>query len=204
MKRLWSNIKSIEPHSAAAMTITGPRLPGSDMADQNNSPRSARFFIVLVAVIIALIFLYFYRPFQVYLSAAIPNVHFNNVVFWFTSLVGVVAYATAHWQSFRQNILRAATDLDVDGLVYDTLQIAILVAVIFVAGATLQAIEMLGEHLLQGGGVVDAGFGHRLLSIIMLVLLVVAFYLLHHLVNAFRRGWRPTRPAPRGTSPGQR
>ena len=168
------------------------------MAEKQSRQRGARFWILLVGVVILLIFLYFYQPFEDYLSAAIPNVHFGNVLFWFASLVGVIAYAVAHWQSFRQNIFKAATELDVEGLVYDSLQIAILVAVVFAAGATLQAVVMLGEHLMGGGPVVDAAFGRRLLSIVLLVILSVLFYLLHHLVRAVRRGWRPRRPPPRG------
>ena len=168
------------------------------MSEKQARPRGARFWIVLVGIVILLIFLYFYQPFQDYLSAAIPNVHFSNVLFWFASLVGVIAYAVAHWQSFRQNIFKAATELDVEGLVYDTLQIAILVAVVFTAGATLQAVEMLGEHLVAGGPVIDASFGRRLLSIVLLVILAILFYLLHQLVRAFRRGWRPRKPPPRG------
>ena len=172
--------------------------PQPDMAEKQSRQRGARFWILLVGVVILLIFLYFYQPFQDYLSAAIPNVHFGNVLFWFASLVGVIAYAVAHWQSFRQNIFRAATELDVEGLVYDSLQIAILVAVVFAAGATLQAVVMLGEHLMGGGPVVDAAFGRRLLSIVLLVILAVLFYLLHQLVRAVRQGWRPRRPPPRG------
>ena len=168
------------------------------MADKQAARRSPRFWIVLTGVVILLIFLYFYQPFQDYLSAAIPNVHFDNVLFWFASLVGVIAYAMAHWQSFRQNIFRATTELDVEGLVYDSLQIAILVAVVFAAGATLQAVEMLGAHLMAGEALIDAGFGRRLLSIVILVILAILFFLLHQLVRAFRRGWRPGRPPPRG------
>jgi len=157
---------------------------------------------VLVGIAIALVFLYFYQPFGDYLAAAIPNIHFGNILFWFASLVGVVAYAVAHWQSFRHNILAAATDLDVEGLVYDTLQIAILTAVIFVAGATLQAVEMLGEHLINRGPVIGADFGQRLVSIVLLVILVVLFYLLHLLIRAVRHGWRPRRAPPRTPSSG--
>ena len=184
-----------EPAGAAAAEL--PHLE-HDMAEKQAGRRGAKFWTVLVGIVILLIFLYFYKPFQDYLTTAIPNVHFSNVLFWFASLVGVIAYALAHWQSFRQNIFKATTELDVEGLVYDTLQIAILVAVVFAAGATLQAVEMLGEHLVAGGPVIDASFGQRLLSIVLLVILAVLFYLLHHLVRAFREGWRPRKPPPRG------
>ena len=91
-------------------------------------------------------------------------------------------------------MFRAVTELDVEGLVYDTLQITVLTGVIFVAGATLQSVEMLGEHLMSGAPVLDAGFGRRLASIVMLVILIILFYLLHQLIRAFRLGWRPRRP----------
>ena len=68
----------------------------------------------VVAVVILLIFLYFYRPFETYLVAHIPFIHFSNVVFWFASLVGIVAYAFAHWQSFRTEIFRNVSELNVD------------------------------------------------------------------------------------------
>ena len=36
----------------------------------------------------------------------------------------------------------------------------------------------------------------------MLVILIILFYLLHQLIHAFRRGWRPRRPgAASGNSP---
>ncbi len=171
------------------------------MAQTSENWRRPRFWIVLVGVVIVLIFLYFYQPFESYVTASIPRVHFSNVIFWFASLVGVIGYAIAHWQSFRRNIFRAATELDVEGLVFDTLQVAILIAVIFAAGATLQAVEMLGEHLINRGAIIGPVFGARLLAIIVLVILAIVFYLLHHLVRSFRTGWQPRRPPPR-SSPG--
>ena len=172
------------------------------MAQETAGPRISRFWIILIGVIILLIFLYFYRPFETFVRESIPNIHFYNVIFWFASLVGVIGYAIAHWQSYRRNIFRRAGDLEVDGLVFDTLQIAILVAVIVCAGATLQAVEMLGAHLIEGGTIIGSVFGRKLLAIILLVILAILFYLLHHVVRAFRVGWRPRRPPPRVSSSG--
>src|ERR1700683_1964198 len=116
-----------------------------------DTTRQQQFGIGVVAVIIVLIFLYFYRPFETYLVAHIPFIHFGNVLFWFSCVVGIVAYAFAHWQSFYSEIFRNVADLNVDTLVFDTLQAAILVAVIFCAGATLQAIEVLSEYFVSRG-----------------------------------------------------
>ena len=159
--------------------------------------RTVKFWIGVVCIVIILIFLYFYKPFEVYLVENIPNVHFDNVIFWFASLVGVIGYGIAHWQSFLGHIFRDTADLEVDALVFDTLQTAILVAVIFAAGATLQAIEMLAEHLMNRGPIIDPAFGEKLLAIVLLVVVAILFYLLHHLVRAFRIGWNPRRPPPR-------
>ena len=172
------------------------------MAQETVRWRRPRYWIVLIGVIIVLIFLYFYQPFEDYLTAAIPNIHFNNVVFWFVSLVGVIGYAIAHWQSFRRNIFRATGELDVEVLVFDTLQVAILIAVIFCAGATLQAIEMMGQHLIERGQIIGPAFGEKLLAVVILIILAVVFYLLHHLVRAFRGGWHPRRPPPRASGGG--
>ncbi len=172
------------------------------MAQESAELRRSRFWIVLIAVIILLIFLYFYQPFEEYLVKGIPNVHFDNVIFWFASLVGVVGYAIAHWQSFRRGIIRSVTELEAEGLVFDTLQIAILIAVIFCAGATLQAVEMLAEHLMNRGQILDPAFGEKILAIVLLVILAVLFYLLHYVVRGFRVGWQPRRPPPRASGGG--
>ena len=122
------------------------------MNDEVSRWRRPRPWIALVAVVIALVFLYFYQPFETYLLERIPGIHFSNVLFWFASLVAVVAYVIAHWQSFRRQVFRDGGELDATALVYDTLQIAILVAVIFFAGAIIQAIEMLSELLMAPAG----------------------------------------------------
>jgi hypothetical protein len=168
------------------------------MAD--DTTKQQRLVIGIVALIIVLIFLYFYRPFETYLQAHIPFIHFRNVVFWFASVVGILAYAFAHWQSFRSEIFRNVGELRVDTLVFDTLQAAILVAVIFCAGATLQAIEVLSEFFVDRGPILDVAFGEKLLAIILLVILALIFFLLHYVVRALRSGWRPRGEPPRVTS----
>ncbi len=165
------------------------------MADDTS--KQQQVWIGIVALIILLIFLYFYRPFETYLLAHIPFIHFSNVVFWFASLVGIAAYAFAHWQSFRSEIFRNVTELNVDTLVFDTLQAAILVTVIFCAGATLQAIEVLSEYFVNRGPIFDAAFGEKLLAIFLLVIFAVIFFLLHYVVRALRTGWRPRSAPPR-------
>ena len=172
------------------------------MNDEVSRWRRPRPWIALVAVVIALVFLYFYKPFEIYLLERMPGIHFSNVLFWFASLVAVVAYVIAHWQSFRRQVFRDGGELDATALVYDTLQIAILVAVIFFAGAIIQAIEMLSELLMapagaDAGAASGVGFGARVVSIVVMVILAILFYLLHHLVRALRTGWRPRRPPPR-------
>jgi hypothetical protein len=165
------------------------------MAD--DTTKQQQFWSTVVAIIIVLIFLYFYRPFETYLVAHIPFIHFSNVVFWFASLVGIAAYAFAHWQSFRSEIFRNVAELNVDTLVFDTLQAAILAAVIFCAGATLQAIEVLSEYFVNRGPIFDAVLGERLLAIILLLILALLFYLLHYAVRAVRTGWRQRTASPR-------
>lgn len=167
------------------------------MSEQLVVSRRPRLWITLLAIVLGLIFLAFYEPFEAYLTAAIPNIHFTNVVFWFASVVGVIAYVVSHWTSFRQNLSSKATSLDVTGLVFNTLQISILIAVIFLAGATLQAVAMLALKLTGAGPLIGSGLGESLLSIILLLLLALLFYLLHYLVRAFRDGWTTRRAPPR-------
>lgn len=164
------------------------------MAQEASNWRGPKSWIILVGVIILLIFLYFYPPFEAYLLAHIPNIRFNNVVFWFASLVGVIAYAVAHWQALKQHILRSQGELQVEALVFDVLQTAIMTAMIFTAGATLQALVALSAYLITSGPIFDRAGGEKLLSIVLLLILTVLFYLLHYLARAIRSGRHPRRP----------
>lgn len=156
-----------------------------------------RFWITLIAVIIGLVFLYFYPPFEKFLMGAIPNIHFTNVVFWFASTVGVIAYVVAHWSSFRQNLSSKVNAMDASTLVFNTLQISILIALIFLAGAALQAVAMLALHLTGDAPIIGSGLGENLLAIVLLLILALLFYLLHFLVRSSRDGWAARRAPPR-------
>ncbi|MEM7189704.1 MAG: hypothetical protein AAF439_08840 [Pseudomonadota bacterium] len=165
------------------------------MSEQFSVSDRPRFWMTVIAVIIGLIFLYFYAPFETFLVEAIPNARFSNVIFWFASTVGVITYVVAHWSSFRQKLSAQASSLDAEALVFDTLQASILIAVIFLAGATLQAVAILALHLMGDDPLIGSGLGGTLLSIVLLLVLTLLFYLLHHLVRAFRDGWK-VRQAP--------
>ena len=168
------------------------------MENANGRWQRPQSWIVLIVVAILIIFLLFYQPFEQYLTDNIPRIHFSNILFWFASLVAIISYALSHWQSFKMSIFGGVGESNAQALVFDTLQIAILAAVILFAGATIQAVEMLSVHLMNDGSVIDADFGSRLLSVFVLVVLAVLFYLLHRVVRAFRLGWRQ-----RWTPPGR-
>jgi len=74
----------------------------------------------------------------------------------------------------RHAAVRQRRRIDVEGLVFDTPRITILIAMIICAGATPQAVEMLGEHLVDQGAIIDPVFGRRLLSVVLLVILAAA------------------------------
>jgi hypothetical protein len=169
------------------------------MAQEISSDSKLKFWFGVIAIIIFLVFVYFYEPFEVFLVEAIPAIHFENVIFWFASVIGILAYAVAHWQSFKKNIIGHVSDLDVGQLVFDTLQTAILVAVIFCAGAIVQAVAILAVQLTgQGSG--TGGVGANLIAIAILVIFALAFFLLHRVVRAFRDGWHSRRIHPRSMS----
>lgn len=167
------------------------------MAKETDGVRSLRYWIVLVGLVILLVFVYFYPPFEKLVSDSIRGLAASTIVFWFAAFVGVVAYVIAHWQSFTQHFFRRVSDLDAEGLVFDTLQIALLVALILCAGGILQVIEMLSAHLIDKGTILDPIFGRKLLAMIVLVILAIGFYLLHRMVRAFRMGRRPGKAPPR-------
>ncbi len=167
------------------------------MAQNSQGVGSLKYWIIIVGLIILGVFVYFYPPFEKLISDSLRGLASSTIVFWFAAFVGVTAYVIAHWQSFRQHFFQRVSDLDAEGLVFDTLQVALLVALILCAGGILQVIEMLSGHLIDEGAILDPIFGRKLLAMIILVVLAIGFYLLHRMVRAFRLGRRPGRTPPR-------
>jgi hypothetical protein len=170
------------------------------MAQEALTSFKLKFWLSIVAAIIFLVFIYFYQPFETFLVASIPGIHFENVIFWFASVIGIIGFAVAHRQSFKKNILANISDFDVGRLVFDTLQTSIFVAVILCAGAIVQAVAILAVQLTSADPSMGDGIGRGLLAIVILVIFALLFYLLHHVVRAFRDGRQPLRRHPGSTS----
>ena len=171
------------------------------MAQESSTGFKFKFWLSIIAIIIFLVFIYFYQPFEKFLVDSIPEIHFDNVIFWFASVVGIIGYAVAHWQSFKKNIIANVSDFDVGRLVFDTLQTSIFVAVILCAGAIVQAVAILAVQLTSTTFSSGDGIGRNLIAIVLLVIFALLFYLLHHVVRAFRDGRQLRRKYPGSTSP---
>ncbi len=170
------------------------------MAQESPTGFKLKFWLSIIAAIIFLVFIYFYQPFEKFLVGAIPAIHFENVIFWFASVIGIIGYAVAHWQSFKKNILANISDFDVGRLVFDTLQTSIFVAVILCAGAIVQAVAILAVQLTSFASSSGDGIGTNLVAIVLLVIFALLFYLLHHVVRAFRDGRQLRRRHPGSAS----
>ena len=170
------------------------------MAQESAIGHKLKFWFSIIAIIIFLIFIYFYQPFEKFLVSSIPAIHFENVIFWFASVIGIIGYGVSHWQSFKKNILSNVSDFDVGRLVFDTLQTAIFVAVIFCTGAIVQAVAILAMQLTGQSSTPAGSMSENLIAIFLLVLFALFFYLLHHVVRAFRDGRQNRRRHPRSVS----
>ncbi len=170
------------------------------MAQDTSTDYNHKFWFSVIAIVIFLVFIYFYEPFEIFLVNSIPAIHFENVIFWFASVVGIVGYAVAHWQSFKKNILGNISEFDAGRLVFDTLQTAIFVAVIFCAGAIVQAVAIVAIQLTGASNTSNEGIGGNLVAILILVFFALLFYLLHLVVRAFRDGRQTRRRHPRSAS----
>ena len=133
--------------------------------------------------IIVLIFLYFYKPFEDLFNLVVHGISFDNVFFWIALIVGIIGFCGYHWRAYRVHIVQQNS---FESMVLSSLRGSAFVAVLLSGGAALQAVQNLCVYLLEGGRVLDAGFGERLGAVVALVILTGAFCIIFWLLKIVR------------------
>jgi hypothetical protein len=137
-----------------------------------------------VAFIVVLIFLYFYKPFEDFFNLVINGLGYDNAMFWIVLVTAIIGFCGYHWRAYRLYIVQRRS---VDGMVLASLRGSAFVAVLFCAGAAVQALQILCVYLLQPGYTLGPEFGSRLGAVVALVILTVIFCLIYWLLKVVRQ-----------------
>ena len=117
-----------------------------------------RWFWTLVGflvLIIVLIFLFFYQPFEDLFRLVVYGISFDNVIFWAALLIGILGFCAYHWRAYRVHIVDQQS---VEKMVLSSLRGSTFVAILLSAGAALQAVQSLCIALLREQQAVAATF----------------------------------------------
>ena len=133
-------------------------------------------FLLLILV---LIFLYFFQPFEDLFTTILHGVNYSNAIFW----VGIVGFCAFHWNAYRVHIVQQRS---VESMVLTSLRGSAFTAILLSGGGTLQAVQNVCVYILQGGYGFDAGFGKRIAAIIALVLITALFCVIFWLLKLIR------------------
>ena len=136
-----------------------------------------------IIYIVVLIFLYFYQPFENLFVLILNGLSYENAIFWAVVIVGIAGFCGYHWRAYRSHIVEQRS---VEGMVLTSLRGSTFIAILFSAGATLQAVQILCVYLLQPGYTLDGAFGTRLAAIIALVVLTGVFCVIFWLLKVMR------------------
>jgi hypothetical protein len=136
-----------------------------------------------IIYIVVLIFLYFYQPFEDLFNLIVNGLSYENAIFWAVVIVGIAGFCGYHWRAYRSHIVEQRS---VEGMVLTSLRGSTFIAILFSAGATLQAVQILCVYLLQPGYTLDGAFGTRLAAIIALVVLTGVFCVIFWLLKVMR------------------
>ena len=136
-----------------------------------------------IIYIVVLIFLYFYQPFEDLFVLILNGLSYENSIFWAVVIVGITGFCGYHWRAYRSHIVEQRS---VEGMVLTSLRGSTFIAILFSAGATLQAVQILCVYLLQPGYTLDGAFGTRLAAIIALVILTGVFCVIFWLLKVMR------------------
>ena len=138
------------------------------------------WFIIYIVV---LIFLYFYQPFEDLFNLILNGLSYENSIFWAVVIVGIAGYCGYHWRAYHSHIVQQRS---VEGMVLTSLRGSTFIAILFSAGAALQAVLILCVYLLRPGYTLDGAFGSRLAAVIALVILTGVFCVIFWLLKVMR------------------
>jgi hypothetical protein len=138
------------------------------------------WFIIYIVV---LIFLYFYPPFEDLFNLILNGLSYENSIFWAVVIVGIAGFCGYHWRAYHSHIVQQRS---VEGMVLTSLRGSTFIAILFSAGAALQAVLILCVYLLRPGYTLDGAFGSRLAAVIALVILTGVFCVIFWLLKVMR------------------
>jgi hypothetical protein len=136
-----------------------------------------------VAYIVALIFLYFYKPFEDLFTRVVNGIGYDNAIFWAAMIVGLVGFCSYHWRAYQIYIVERQS---IDSMVLASLRGSTFVAVLLSAGAALQSVQILCVYLLGDAYTLGAEFGARLGAVLALTILTGVFCIVFWLLKVAR------------------
>ncbi len=136
-----------------------------------------------VLFIIALIFLYFFKPFEELFTLVIRGIGYHNVIFWVAVIIGIIGFCGYHWRAYRVHL---AHSHGFEAMVLTSLRGSAFAAILLSAGAALQSVQILCVFLLGSDYTLDAEFGSRLAAVVVMVILTGAFCVAFWLLKLVR------------------
>ncbi len=136
-----------------------------------------------VLFIIALIFLYFFKPFEELFTLVIRGIGYHNVLFWVAVIIAIIGFCAYHWRAYRVHL---AHSHGFEAMVLTSLRGSAFAAILMSAGAALQSVQILCVYLLRADYALDAEFGGRLAAVVALVILTGAFCVAFWLLKLVR------------------
>ena len=137
-------------------------------------------FLLLILV---LIFLYFFQPFEDLFTLVLNGVSYSNAIFWVALIIGIIGFCTFHRHAYQVHIVQHPR---VDSMVLTSLRGSTFTAILLSGGATLQAVQNLCVFLLQNGYGFDSNFGKRIAATIALVTITGIFCVIFWLLKLIR------------------
>ncbi len=136
-----------------------------------------------VLFIIALIFVYFFKPFEELFTLVIRGVGYHNVIFWVAVIIAIIGFCGYHWRAYQVHLAHAH---GFEAMVLTSLRGSAFAAILMSGGAALQAVLILCVTLLGADFALDAEFGRRLAAVVALVVLTGAFCIAFWLLKLVR------------------